>query len=334
MSSNLPLYGSRTMTTNKRTADTIDFTKARLVSTYNELGRQLSESDDLVSRLTRRLQTTLEIKLIINIFVEEVGKLINFDQFEYSCESAGSYLTSEKRSAHSCNYRLKLENEDLGEVVFTRSKKFKEEELAVIERLMGTLVFPLRNAVMYRQALDAALQDALTGCGNKRSLDITLHREAELSKRHDSPLSIVTIDIDHFKNINDKFGHAAGDDILQQLVGCLNSIARKSDLCFRVGGEEFIVLLNKTNEAGARIIAERLRIAVNKTRFVHADKIIPTTISLGTATFKHNEKLLSLLERSDKALYEAKNSGRNKVISAEAAKKTVIYEPSKSQKKA
>lgn len=322
------------MTTNRRKADTIDFTKARLVSTYNELGRHLSESDDIVSRLTRRLQTTLEIKQIVNIFVEEVGKLIKFDQFEYSCESAGSYLTSEKRSAHSCNYNLKLENEYLGEVTFTRSKKFQEEELAIIERLMGTLVFPLRNAVMYRQALDAALQDALTGCGNKRALDISLHREAELSKRHDQPLSIVTIDIDHFKNINDQFGHAAGDDVLKQLVACLSSIARQSDLCFRVGGEEFIIVLNKTNEAGARIIAERLRIAVNQTRFVHFDKIIPTTISLGTATFKHNEKLLSLLERSDKALYEAKNNGRNKVISAEGPKKKTIINSSKHQKQA
>ena len=71
------------MTRNKQEADTIDFTKARLVSTYNELGRHLAESDDIISRLTRRLQTTLDIKYIINMFVEEVGKLINFDQFEY-----------------------------------------------------------------------------------------------------------------------------------------------------------------------------------------------------------------------------------------------------------
>ncbi len=309
------------MTINKRTADTIDFTKARLVSTYNELNKNLKDGDDLISRLTRRLQTTLEIKQIINMFVEEVGKIISFDQFEYSCDTAGSYLTSEKRSAHSCNYSLKLESDDMGEVTFTRSKKFKEEELAILERLMGTLIFPLKNALMYRKALDAAMQDSLTGCGNKRAFDSTLHREAEISKRHDHPLSIVSIDIDFFKNINDQFGHAAGDDILKQIVECLTLSARKSDLCFRCGGEEFIIVLNKTNEAGARIIAERLRQAVNKTRFVHRDKIIPLTISLGTATFKNDEKLESLVERSDKALYEAKNSGRNRVISAEVSKK-------------
>lgn len=307
------------MTTNRRKADTIDFTKARLVTTYNELNKHLADSDDLVSRLTRRLQTTLNIKQIINIFVEEVGKLINFDQFEYSCDTAGSYLTSEKRSAHSCNYKLRLENEEMGEVSFTRSKKFKEEELAILERLMGTLVFPLRNALMYKYALDAALQDALTGCGNKRAFDSTLHREAELSRRHNQSLSIITIDIDYFKNINDQFGHTAGDDILKQLVECISSSARKSDLCFRCGGEEFIVVLNKTNEAGARIIAERLRLAVEKTRFVHGDQIIPVTISAGTATFRHTEKLESLIERSDKALYKAKNSGRNRVVSAEVS---------------
>ncbi len=307
------------MTTNRRKADTIDFTKARLVTTYNELNKHLADSDDLISRLTRRLQTTLNIKQIINIFVEEVGKLIDFDQFEYSCDTAGNYLTSEKRSAHSCNYKLRLENEEMGEVSFTRSKKFKEEELAILERLMGTLVFPLRNALMYKYALDAALQDALTGCGNKRAFDSTLHREAELSRRHNQSLSIITIDIDYFKNINDQFGHTAGDDILKQLVECISSSARKSDLCFRCGGEEFIVVLNKTNEIGARIIAERLRLAVEKTRFVHGDQIIPVTISAGTATFTHAEKLESLIKRSDKALYKAKNSGRNRVVSAECS---------------
>ncbi|WP_250658467.1 GGDEF domain-containing protein [Alkalimarinus coralli] len=305
------------MTTNKK-ADTIDFTKARLVSTYNELAKHLADSDDIISRLTRRLQTTLDIKHIVNMFVEEVGKLIDFDQFEYSCETAGSYITSEKRSAHSCNYKLKLENDDLGEVSLTRSKKFKEEELAILERLMGTLVFPLKNALMYKRALDAALQDSLTGCGNKRALDTALARETELSRRHNHPLSVITIDIDYFKNINDQYGHAAGDNILKQLVECMTNSARKSDLCFRCGGEEFIVLLNKTNEVGAKIIAERLRLAVSKTRFVHGDKIIPLTISLGTATFIHDEKLESLLERSDKALYEAKNAGRNRVVSAES----------------
>ncbi|UZE97750.1 GGDEF domain-containing protein [Alkalimarinus alittae] len=304
------------MTTYKK-ADTIDFTKARLVSTYNELTQHLKDSDDIISRLTRRLQTTLDIKHIINMFVEEVGKLISFDQFEYNCETVGSYITSEKRAAHSCNYKLKLQNENLGEVSLTRSKKFKEEELAILERLMSTLVYPLKNALMYKHALDAALQDSLTSCGNKRALDIALTREAELSRRHNHPLSIITVDIDHFKNINDQHGHAAGDGILKQLVECMINSARKSDLCFRSGGEEFIVLLNKTTEVGARIIAERLRQSVNKTRFVHGDKIIPLTISLGTATFKNNEDLDSLLERSDKALYEAKNSGRNRVVSAE-----------------
>lgn len=317
------------MTTYKK-ADTIDFTKARLTSTYNELSKHLVDSDDIISRLTRRLQTTLDIKQIINMFVEEVGKLIIFDQFEYNCETAGSYITSEKRAAHSCSYKLKLQNENLGEISLTRSKKFKEEELAILERLMGTLVFPLKNALMYKHALDAALQDALTGCGNKRALDDALTREVELSRRHNHPLSVITIDIDHFKNINDQYGHAAGDDVLKQLVDCINNAARKSDLCFRSGGEEFIVLLNKTTEVGANIIAERLRLAVSKTRFVYGDKIIPLTISLGTATFMNDEKLESLLERSDKALYQAKSNGRNMVVSAELTGKQRTTQPESS----
>lgn len=305
------------MTTNKTHADTIDFKKARLVSTFDALNRQLNQNDDLISRLTRRLQTTLDLRQVINIFIDELGKLISFDQFEYSCDAIGSLISSKKRSAHSCNYKLTLENEDLGEITFTRSKKFTEEELAIIEKLMTTLVFPLRNAILYKQALNAALQDALTGCGNKRAMDINLHREAELAKRHNQDLSVMIVDVDHFKHINDNHGHAAGDEVLKQLAHCLKTVSRRTDLCFRFGGEEFVIILTKTSPAGARIISERLRRAVETSRFFFHDQEIPVSVSIGTATYHTTETLSHFIDRADKALYRAKKIGRNKVVSAE-----------------
>jgi len=312
------------MTTNNTKADTIDFNRARLVSTLNDLGRQASQGDDILSRLSRRLQTTLDIRAIVNIFAEEVRNLVNFEQFDYCCESIGYYLTREKRLAHSCNYRLKLDNEDLGEIHITRSKKFVEEELAIIERVMSSLVFPLRNALLYRQALEAALQDPLTALGNKRALDAALHREAEMSRRHNIPLSIIVVDVDHFKNINDTWGHCAGDVILKQMADCLKASSRKSDQCFRFGGEEFVVVLSNTNAAGARIISERLRRNIETSRHFMGDTEVPVTASLGTATFNYKETLSHFMERADRALYKAKQNGRNRVMSAEVREKHLV----------
>jgi diguanylate cyclase (GGDEF)-like protein len=314
------------MNTGNRTATTVDFRKARLVSTFKEIDNNLLSNDDIASRLTRRLQTSLDIRQLVNIFVEEVGNMIPFDQFEFHSNIAGHYLTSQKRAVHSCEYHLKLEETDIGEVLFSRSVKFIEEELTIIERLIGTLVYPLRNAIQYKEALEAALQDSLTGCGNKRALDIHLHREAELARRHNQALSIVMLDVDHFKKINDTWGHSAGDTVLKQLADCIASCARKSDMCFRYGGEEFILILNRTTPGGARIISERLRKAIENARFFHGDQEIPVTVSAGTSTLNNNETLRQLTERADKALYRAKGKGRNQVVSAEAKERKITPE--------
>lgn len=306
------------MSGNHPKAETLDFTKARLVSTFNELSKQIQTPEDKVSRLSRRLQTSLDVATVIRIFAEEISSFVTFDHFEFYSKLHGIQLGSEKRAVHSCDYALTLTNEPLGHICFTRSKKFKEEELSIIEHLLSSLVYPLRNAILYKQALEAALTDPLTSAGNKRALDAQLHREAELSRRHESPLSVIVFDLDKFKTINDTFGHSAGDEVLKLVVKCISDNARKCDLCFRTGGEEFALVLNGTHQAGVRIIAERIRQRIQDTRFYYADKEIPVTVSMGTATFRENETIAELMERADKALYKAKADGRNQVYSSEA----------------
>jgi diguanylate cyclase (GGDEF)-like protein len=306
------------MSGNHPKAETIDFTKARLVSTFNDMNKQLQSPEDKVSRLSRRLQTSLDLATIVRIFCEEIATLVTFDHYEFYSRVHGIQVGSEKRAVHSCDYALTLENDTLGHICFTRSKKFKEEELAIIEHMLGSLVYPLRNAILYKQALEAALTDSLTNAGNKRALDAHLHREAELSRRHNSPFSVLLFDLDKFKNINDTFGHSAGDEVLRLIVKCISDNARKCDLCFRAGGEEFVLVLNGTHHAGARIIAERIRQRIQDSRFYFADKEIPVTVSMGTATFRENETIAEMMNRADKALYKAKADGRNQVYSSEA----------------
>lgn len=305
------------MKQNETKKQALDFTRAKIVSTFRDLNHQISENNDILSRLTRRLQTTLDCSDIITMFAEEVRTLVNFDQMIHTASHQEDVIIGENSGVHSCQYNLSMDETDLGSITFSRKKRFMEEELAIIERLAGTLVFPLRNAKLYQAALRSALKDELTDFGNKRALASSLHREAELSIRHNTPLSIVMLDIDHFKAVNDTYGHLAGDSILKDLAATMKKCARQSDLCFRFGGEEFLMILDNTDCQQAIVVAERIRKSVEDFIYLYNGKIIPVTISVGTATFDKSETLENLQSRADNALYKAKTIGRNVVVSSE-----------------
>jgi len=296
---------------------TIDFNKAKIVSTYKNLNRLISDNNDVISRLTRKLQTTLNASDIIHIFAKELKTLVDYKQLSFSSDDKDIVTFGDQSGPHSCQYNLTIDDINLGSIAFSRQKRFIEEELAIIERLASTLIFPLRNAKLYQSALQSALRDDLTGFGNKRALDAGLHREAELSVRHKTPLSILMLDVDHFKRINDTLGHIAGDKILKDLAATIKKCARQSDLCFRYGGEEFMVILDDSDTVQAINIAERIRQSVEQYAYNYKGKIVPVTISLGTATFEKDETLDTFKDRADKALYKAKGQGRNLVVSSE-----------------
>ena len=127
-------------------------------------------------------------------------------------------------------------------------------------------------------------------------------------------LSVAVIDVDHFKNINDRFGHDAGDLALKHIVAVLETIGRKMDLLGRFGGEEFVVLLEQTNHEQALVIAQRMRLAVQHSVFDLTGQAITMTVSIGIATIQEADQSFdNLLQRADKALYMAKGLGRNRV---------------------
>lgn len=163
------------------------------------------------------------------------------------------------------------------------------------------------------------LVDGLTGIANRRRFDLHLDDEFRRAKRQDSPLSLVMIDVDYFKDYNDNYGHQRGDDCLVQLAGALNRVLNRArDLAARYGGEEFTVILPDTNEDGALQIAEAMRAEVEALRIEHAYSGVANyvTVSLGVSTLipDHTSKTGSLIHAADRALYQAKRSGRNCVV--------------------
>lgn len=156
--------------------------------------------------------------------------------------------------------------------------------------------------------LGLALTDGLTGLQNHRSFKERLPEEFARSKRYDTPLSLILVDIDHFKRYNDNFGHPAGDDLLKGISLLLQEVARDSDIVARYGGEEFAIVLPHTDEEASIMFAERLRLTIEETEWPHQ----PITASLGIATVTPDIQTASdLVEAADRALYASKTRGRN-----------------------
>ena len=172
----------------------------------------------------------------------------------------------------------------------------------------------IENARLYEKAQLMATFDALTGIHNRRYFFEEAKKEFNRLKRYNNQLSVIMIDIDHFKLINDRFGHAAGDKVLIQFVERVQKKLRNSDVLARYGGEEFSILLPQTGLEQARQAAERIREEIAYQPFSTGEAETYITISLGVAENTDDvADLDELIDRSDKAMYEAKQFGRNRV---------------------
>lgn len=259
------------------------------------------------------LQTTLDTERVVTLFSQQVNELVPHDGLYYRHPERGLNLEIGGTGRHSCSYRLVVGEQNMGELVFQRRRKFSLTETQLLEHLLCSLVYPLRNALLYRDALRSANTDPLTGLNNRTALETALRREIDLAHRHGTPLSLVVVDIDHFKSINDTYGHTVGDNAIQAFANCAVRTTRGSDIVFRYGGEEFVALLSNTGSNGALLLAERLRRAVSEMPLVCGDTCFNMSISAGLTTLQQGDTGESLFSRADSGLYVAKQEGRNRV---------------------
>ena len=151
--------------------------------------------------------------------------------------------------------------------------------------------------------------DKLTGIFNRRMLDQILQIELDITQRHERDLSLIILDIDYFKQVNDTYGHLVGDEVLKDMASIISKNLRASDVFGRYGGEEFLVICTQTNEDNAFNLAEKLRKIIEEYRF---NQVGTKTISLGISSFKRNDTMEQLFKKADEALYCAKEKGRNR----------------------
>ncbi len=287
-------------------------------------GQQAPNTEELSSaktalalRVSSVLQTTLELEKLIPLFSQQLRPALHHDAIAYHNDQLGINVGKSRKDMPAAHYALSVNDEPLGELVLYRKWEFSKEDSNILEYVLCGLVYPLRNAILYRQAVQAAHKDPLTGVNNRATLDDSLKREISLAQRYKRQLSLVVLDIDHFKRINDSKGHSAGDCVIRAIADLSTSCIRATDMLFRYGGEEFVILCSNTDTKGAKLLAERIRKRVQDNPSLCSGETIPVTVSLGIATWESGEDEKRFFARADRALYQAKSDGRNCVRLAE-----------------
>jgi diguanylate cyclase (GGDEF)-like protein len=191
---------------------------------------------------------------------------------------------------------------------------YTQDQIRLLETISTQAAIAIENARLYSQMQQLAITDSLTGIFNRRHFFDLASKELNRAVRYKKDLSILMIDLDHFKRVNDTHGHRVGDQVLYAVAQLCSQALRKVDLIGRYGGEEFIALLPETNLEKAQITAERMCRKLAEAEFQTSQGTMKTTASFGLTSMQPGgESLESLLDRSDRALYRAKQNGRNRV---------------------
>lgn len=199
---------------------------------------------------------------------------------------------------------------------------FAKDEIELLRKIAGQAAQVIDRITQYQHHRELSLTDELTGIFNRRYFNQRYEREIQRAQRYERPLTLIMIDIDHFKTFNDNHGHLMGDRVLQGVANLLEHSIRKADLLARFGGEEFVILLPEIDKERGRKVAEKLRRAVERAEFPKEETqpLGKITISLGLASFpEDSSRAPDLLERADRALYTAKTLGRNQAAVAQPA---------------
>jgi diguanylate cyclase (GGDEF)-like protein len=192
-----------------------------------------------------------------------------------------------------------------------------QEDGRLLESLVVLASLAIENAKLYRETQDLAVTDGLTKLLLRRVLLEKLEQELLRAKEKEAPLSLVLLVIDHFKSVNDTYGHPAGDAVLREVAARVKRSVRDVDVCGRYGGEEFMVLLPQTPLEGALLVAERIREAVKAKPFELRGDERQITVSLGVAVYPvHSDHGRALIQAADDALYKSKENGRDRVTPA------------------
>jgi len=263
--------------------------------------------------LINQLQTTLDLDKLLTIFSIEVAKYIDFSGLFFKSKTIRKTLRGSRKAKQERQFDLKIGSEFIGTLSYGINAPISLTNYKVLTQLHQCLLYPIKNALAYHHAMQLAMQDALTGLGNRRYFDEQLKRAMHNANRHHSLVGLVVGDLNKFKAINDTFGHAVGDQVLQEFANVLRQCIRDSDSPFRFGGDEFAILVENADENVLTIIESRISIAIDNNILLNKYQM---TCSVGSTYMNRADDEHSFFERADRALYRKKlnNSQRLTIV--------------------
>lgn len=259
------------------------------------------------------LQTTLDLDVLINMFAVEAARYVDFSGLYFKSPKLNKTLRGSRKAKKERRYDLRIGDNFIGTLTYGINSPISLTNHKVLEQLHQCLLHPLNNAIAYYEAMQLAMQDSLTGLGNRRYFDEQLKRAMHNANRHHSLVGLVLGDLNKFKAINDNHGHAAGDFVLKEFSNILRQCVRDSDSLFRFGGDEFAIIVENANESALAIIETRINQALADNALLAKYQL---GCSIGSTFMSRADSETSFFERADETLY------RNKMHSA--AQLTVV----------
>jgi len=256
--------------------------------------------------ISKQICKTLEEDAVFNYFKEEIDKYMDIA----SCKFVkGDIDTSQYKNQAILN--LEIDKNLIGHLI---ADGIKPNELEKFHILAQQFLLGIKRAILYQQVQELSVIDTLTGAFSRRHYLERFGEELERSNKFKYRFSCLMIDIDHFKEYNDRYGHLVGDAILKEVAGRIKENIRQIDLMGRYGGEEFSIVFTETGKDDARYVAERIRRAIEEACIKVYDEDLKVTISIGISGFPADgQDTRGLIEKADQALYQAKETGRNRV---------------------
>ncbi|WP_186343044.1 diguanylate cyclase [Allochromatium palmeri] len=293
-----------------------------LVSTAGPSHRQPSEPIDTI-RFLQAVTASLELDEVLNALNDFLYDLVAHSGWEYQCPTGEPCFSGGKSDPHRVEYSLTLNAQNLGVFRIKRGRRFSEEDQRRIEGLLALATPAIQNALRFWQVNRQLERDPLTGLGNRRALSVQGEQWLADSLRHRHPISMLVLDLDRFKAVNDTYGHPVGDRVLCKVAETLLAVTRTADLCVRLGGDEFVVLLPDSDLTNALECAERIQHALSQ-QFVEteSDHHIGISASIGAAAYRSGMDFEQLYRQADEALYVAKSAHDRPVRTCQATSRS------------
>jgi diguanylate cyclase (GGDEF)-like protein/PAS domain S-box-containing protein len=289
---------------------------------FNGFALVLAEPKEMIATICVGNKTKAafltEIRGRLTEILSELGDGANTSKVEYLIERKADIEPGDECIRSQILLPLAVVNGVAG-LFSSKENAFSKEELSLFSTMVSGISSLYIAYRSYQQVQELSITDSLTGLYNRRKFFEEIEKEVERVSRYGSPLSVLMLDLDHFKPVNDKFGHQMGDEVLRALAGILRASTRKTDLVARYGGEEFIIMLTETPLKGALGVAQRIKAEVERAAVMGRGAELKFTVSLGLAPFIKGDTVDSLISRADGALYQAKKNGRNRVEIAETS---------------